>query len=140
MPPRLEALVQSLSDKIERSRRARGDNPAAGHLEDRIVKLVERLDASDSRLGHLEAIERGLGDLLVQIDEMRANKQADALRAEAESAVGVDSLEARSRPHAERARERQRHARAPSSTGSPESKATSATKAAAARPRPSRSN
>jgi len=92
VPPRLEALVQSLSDKIELIQESRGDNPSMGHLEDRIGHLVERLDASDSRLGHLEAIERGLGDLLVQIDDMRANKQADALRAEAESAVGVDSL------------------------------------------------
>ncbi|HET9619186.1 MAG TPA: hypothetical protein VFP74_18620 [Pseudolabrys sp.] len=92
VPPRLESLVQSLSDKIELIQESRADNPAAGHLEDRIVHLVQRLDASDSRLGHLEAIERGLGDLLVQIDEMRASKHTDALRAEAESAVGVDSL------------------------------------------------
>src|SRR6185312_5638762 len=92
VPPRLEALVQSLSDKIELIQESRGDNPSMGHLEDRIVSLVERLDASDSRLGHLEAIERGLADLLVQIDDMRTSKQADSLRAEAESAVGVDSL------------------------------------------------
>ena len=92
VPPRLESLVQSLSDKIEQIQESRADNPSMGHLEDRIIHLVERLDASDSRLGHLEAIERGLGDLLAQMDDMRTNKQANALRAEAESAVGVDSL------------------------------------------------
>jgi localization factor PodJL len=92
VPPRLENLVQSLSDKIERIQESRVDNPAAGHLEDRIVKLVERIDASDSRLGHLETIERGLADLLVQVEDMRAMKQADSLRAEAQSAVGVDAL------------------------------------------------
>ena len=92
VPPRLEALVQSLSDKIEQIQQSRGDNAPVGHLEDRIVHLVERLDASDSRLGHLEAIERGLGDLLTQMDEMRSNRQVDALRVQAESAVGVDSL------------------------------------------------
>ncbi len=59
-----------------------GDNVAFDHLEDRIVKLVERLDASDSRLGHLEAIERGLADLLVHMQEMRANKEPGDLRAE----------------------------------------------------------
>ncbi len=90
VPPRLEALVQSLTDKIELIQQNRGDNP--GHLEDRIVHLVERLDASDSRMGHLEAIERGLGDLLSQMGEMRSNREADALRVQAESAVGVDSL------------------------------------------------
>ena len=92
VPPRLEALVQSLSDKIELIQQSRGDTPAVAHLEDRIVHLVERLDASDSRLGQLEAIERGLGELLTQMDEMRNSRQDDALRAQAESAVGVDSL------------------------------------------------
>lgn len=82
VPPRLEALVQSLSDKIEQIQQRRGDNVAVDHLEDRIVKLVERLDASDSRLGHLETIERGLADLLVHIEDMRANKQSESLRAD----------------------------------------------------------
>lgn len=80
VPPRLEALVESLSDKIEQIQQSRGDNVAVGHLEDQIVALVKRLDASDSRLGHLEAIERGLGDLLVHIEEMRANRNSGAVR------------------------------------------------------------
>ena len=82
VPPRLEALVESLSDKIELIQQSRGENVAVGHLEDQIVALVQRLDASDSRLGHLEAIERGLGDLLVHIEEIRANKSSTAVRAD----------------------------------------------------------
>jgi localization factor PodJL len=89
-PPRLEALLQSMSDKIEQLQQSRSDAAAFGHLEDRIVKLVERLDASDSRLGHLESIERGLTDLLVHIEDLRANKQSSALRAEDTS--GIDTL------------------------------------------------
>ncbi|RDV03679.1 tetratricopeptide repeat protein [Undibacter mobilis] len=87
VPPRLEALVESLTDKIELIQQSRGDNVAVGHLEDQIVALVKRLDASDSRLGHLEAIERGLGDLLVHIEEMRANKSSGAVREDGEPAV-----------------------------------------------------
>ena len=87
VPPRLEALVESLSDKIEQIQQSRGDNVAAGHLEDQIVALVQRLDASDSRLGHLEAIERGLADLLVHIEEIRANKNTGALREETSQGV-----------------------------------------------------
>ena len=64
LPPHLETLLQSLSDKIEQLQLSRGDNIALTHLEDRIAKLVERLDASDARFSHLEAIERGLTDLL----------------------------------------------------------------------------
>ena len=76
VPPHLEALLQSISDKIEQIQHAPGgDNIAVSHLEDRIVALVERLDASDGRLGHLEAIERGLADLLVHIEEIRWAKQ-----------------------------------------------------------------
>jgi localization factor PodJL len=90
VPPMLEALVQSLSDKIEMIQQSRGDNVAAGHLEDQIVALVQRLDASDSRLGHLEAIERGLADLLVHIEEIRANKDASGLRQE--NTAGVVEL------------------------------------------------
>jgi localization factor PodJL len=91
VPPMLEALVHSLSDKIEMIQQTRGgDNVAFDHLEDRIVKLVERLDASDSRLGHLEAIERGLADLLVHMQDMSANKLAGGLRAE--NSTGVVEL------------------------------------------------
>ncbi|MEI8277204.1 MAG: hypothetical protein WCG00_14530, partial [Hyphomicrobiales bacterium] len=46
VPPRLEALVESLADKIEKIQQTRGDGPV-GHLEDHIVTLVRRLDASD---------------------------------------------------------------------------------------------
>ena len=66
--PRLEALVESLSDKIEQVQHSRDNGDAFGHLEDRILKLVEKLDASDSRLGHLEALERGLADLLMHAE------------------------------------------------------------------------
>ena len=87
---RLETLVQSLSDKIDQIQQSRGDNIALGLLEDRIVKLVERLDTSGSHLGHLEAVERGLADLLVHIEDMRANKEAWAPRVDGTS--GIDAV------------------------------------------------
>jgi localization factor PodJL len=90
VPPRLEALVESLTDKIEQVQNSHGNGDAFGHLEDRIVRLVEKLDASDSRLGHLEGIERGLGDLLIHIEDMKALKDAGGLRAQ--GAPGVDDL------------------------------------------------
>ena len=85
VPPRLEALVESLANSInsiDQIQRSHGNSDALGHLEDRIVKLVEKLDASDSRLSHLEGIERGLADLLVHVEDMRANKDAGGLRAQ----------------------------------------------------------
>jgi localization factor PodJL len=90
VPPRLEALVGSLSEKIERIQQSYGENIVSDHLQDRIVALVERLDASDSRLGHLETIERGLAELLIHIDEMRAQKQDGSLAGSA--SPDVDDL------------------------------------------------
>ena len=85
VPLGLEALVNSLTSKIEQLQMSRGDGVAAGHLEDRIVKLVERLDASDNRLGNLEAIERGLADLLIHIEDMRAQKGQGGVRNDADT-------------------------------------------------------
>jgi localization factor PodJL len=86
VPPRLEALVGSLSDKIEQIQNSRGNSDAFGHLEDRIVNLVEKLDASDSRLGYLEALERGLADLLMHVE---ANKDSGP---RADPSPGVNDL------------------------------------------------
>ena len=85
----VEALIQSLAAKIEQLQ-SRGDWTALDHFEGRIAKFVERLEATDSRLNNLDAIERGLADLLVHIEEMRTQKHAAGTRAD--SAPGIDLL------------------------------------------------
>ncbi len=87
VPPRLEELVNSLTDKIEQVQLSRGDNVAVSHLEDRIATLVQKLDASDSRLGHLEAIERGLADLLVHIEDIKTNRDGGGTPADGSPVV-----------------------------------------------------
>ncbi len=71
VPRELERLLAGLIDKLDRVQLTQTDHTALQHLEDRIAQLVKRFDASDARLGHLEAIERGLADLLVHIEEIR---------------------------------------------------------------------
>jgi localization factor PodJL len=78
VPYELEAVIKGLVDKIERVQLTRGDHAALGHLEDRIAKLVEKLDASDARLNHLEAIERGLAELLIHLEHQRVPNLARA--------------------------------------------------------------
>jgi localization factor PodJL len=73
-PRDLEKLLAALTEKLERVQLSGTDQAALTHFEDRIASLVQRFDASDARLSHLEAIERGLADLLVHIDEIRAMK------------------------------------------------------------------
>lgn len=72
LPPQLENLVKAVNEKLDQIQLSRGDKAAFGHLEDRIVNLVEKLDASDTRLNHLGAVERGIADLLVRIEQVRA--------------------------------------------------------------------
>ena len=88
-PPRLESLMQTLSDKIGQMQESDSNQAAVTHLEDRIVQLMERFDASESRHSQLDAIERGLADLLGHIEDLRANKNSSALRADSPI---VDSL------------------------------------------------
>ena len=71
VPRELEKLLAGLIEKLEWVQLTHTDHAALAHLEDRIATLVKRFDASDARLGHLEAIERGLADLLVHIEQMR---------------------------------------------------------------------
>jgi len=78
VPHELETVVHGLIDKIERIQLTRGDQAALGHLEDRIAGLVEKLDASDARLNHLEAIERGLAELLIHLEHQRVPNLARA--------------------------------------------------------------
>ena len=51
VPPELEGSIHSLSERLDRMQLSQGDQLALGALEDRIAKLSEKLDASDSRLG-----------------------------------------------------------------------------------------
>jgi localization factor PodJL len=76
-----------LSAKIEQLQ-SRGDWTALDHFEGRIAKFVERLEATDSRLNHLDAVERGLADLLVHIGEIRTQSG----EARADTAPGIDLL------------------------------------------------
>ncbi|MCW5685586.1 MAG: SEL1-like repeat protein [Pseudolabrys sp.] len=99
VPQRLEHLVGSLTEKIEQFQSTRGHSTAADHLEERIIKLAEKLDASDSRLANLESVERGLTELLAQADRSNRGREpageppahVDALRRDV--ARTQDSLE-----------------------------------------------
>ncbi len=71
VPRELEKLFSGLIEKLEWVQLTHTDHAALAHLEDRIATLVQRFDASDARLNHLEAIERGIADLLVHIDQIR---------------------------------------------------------------------
>jgi localization factor PodJL len=91
VPRELEKMLGGLIEKLEWVQLTQTDHAALGHLEDRIAQLIKRLDASDARLGNLEAVERGLADLLVHLDHIRGGNVAEIKRSERRT---QDSLEA----------------------------------------------
>jgi localization factor PodJL len=80
LPPDLEAVIHALNDRLDRMQLTQGDHLALGGLEDRIVKLVDRLDTYDAKLSNLDAIQRGMTDVLVQLEEMRKSNAARPAR------------------------------------------------------------
>jgi localization factor PodJL len=88
VPQQLEKLLAGLIEKLEWVQLTHTDHAALAHLEDRIAMLIKRFDASDAHLVHLEAVERGLADLLVHIEQLR-NGSAAPLGA-GEGAKGAD--------------------------------------------------
>ena len=78
VPRDIDDVVKGLIDKIDRLQISRGDHAAFGHLDERIALLVEKLDASDARLNHLEALERGLAELLIHLEHQRLPHLAGA--------------------------------------------------------------
>jgi localization factor PodJL len=81
VPPELEGSIRALSERLDRMQLSQGDQLAFEALEDRIAKLSEKLDASDARFNRFDAIERGLADLLVYLEEMRSGSGTRGLRA-----------------------------------------------------------
>src|SRR3954451_18558839 len=80
MPQNLEALVQALSDKLNHSDSAAGDQAAFEHLERQILNIADKLDAAEHKTGDLRAIERGIQQLTLQVREAREEAIATADR------------------------------------------------------------
>jgi localization factor PodJL len=93
VPRELEKLLSGLVEKLEWVQLTHTDRTALSHLEDRIAALVKRLDASDSRLGLLEGVERGLADLLVYIEQLRGASNAGTTAAAAQSLLAAPAAE-----------------------------------------------
>ena len=91
VPQELDKLLSGLIEKLEWVQLTHTDHAALGQLEDRIAHLIKRLDVSDQRLGNLEAVERGLADLLLHLDRIRGAGPAEpGLKISLGSAVGIE--------------------------------------------------
>jgi localization factor PodJL len=92
VPRELEKMLGGLIEKLEWVQLTQTDHAALGHLEDRIAQLIKRLDASDARLGNLEAVERGLADLLVHLDQIKGGNVAEIKRSERRTQESLEAV------------------------------------------------
>jgi localization factor PodJL len=79
LPRDLEKSLVALVKKLKRTGVTRTSDAALARLESRVATLMRRLDASDAKLGHLEAIERGRANMLPaygQLDLIAAARRA----------------------------------------------------------------
>jgi localization factor PodJL len=72
IPANFETLIHTLADKLEATRPSAPDNAAFDQLQGQIVRLAQKLDASDGRFGNLGAIERNISDMMAQLRDARA--------------------------------------------------------------------
>jgi localization factor PodJL len=75
IPADFEAVMKKLANRLESVEVRSADHDALRNLEGRIVGLVEKLDASEARLSRLDGVERGVGELLEQINGLRTQNE-----------------------------------------------------------------
>ncbi len=70
-----DSIIQKLADRLEATQVPAANQAALKSLEARIVNLVDKLDASETRIGRLDGVERGMDDLLAQLKELRTQNE-----------------------------------------------------------------
>jgi localization factor PodJL len=71
IPSDLEALFQKVADRLDSIELRAGDPGAMHSLDGRLAGLSDKLDVSHAQLGRLDTVERGVADLVEQIQALR---------------------------------------------------------------------
>ncbi len=78
VPQHVELLLQNLSDKLERVQPS--EHGSLGELEQHIVRLADKIEASEQQGSDLGSVERTLAELMQQVTDARAEAVAAAER------------------------------------------------------------
>ena len=73
LPQNLESLVQQLSAKLDQHGAPQHDHPGIDQLERQIVRLADKIEVADQRFGNIGAIERGIAQLMNEVQAARAD-------------------------------------------------------------------
>ena len=80
LPSNIEALVTTLSDKLNGADSFARDQAAFAQLEQRIMGLADRIETAGQKSNELTGIERGIQQLTLQVREAREEAIATAER------------------------------------------------------------
>ena len=75
IPADFDALIKRLADRLEAIQVPAVDPATLKNLEQRVAGLADKLDASQDRLGRLDLVERGMGEVAQQLKELRAQNE-----------------------------------------------------------------
>ena len=103
--PEIATQIRALSEKLDRVQLSQGDTFALGSIEDRIVKLAGKLDASDAWVGRLGTIERGIAYMLARLEEQRRNAPQEPRKEVKSNETAVRAVETKARWPADTATE-----------------------------------
>ena len=88
----LEAAVTDLAGKLTSIERSQGDDRLLIDMQVQVTRLAERIDRTDAGLAAIVAMERSLGDILIQVSDMK-NVAAAAAESAGRSAA-VEAVQA----------------------------------------------
>ena len=74
-PAEFDRLIETLVERLKSAQLPAADLSAATNLEHHVVSLIEKLDASEARIGRIDGVERGIDGLLAELKELRAQNE-----------------------------------------------------------------
>ena len=80
LPQNIESLVHALTDKLDRVGAPQSEPIAFDQLERQIIRLADKIEVADQRFGNIGAIERGIAQLMNEVQAARADAAAVAER------------------------------------------------------------
>src|ERR1043166_1737684 len=80
LPHNLESLVHALSDKLDQHYTPAQEHAGIDQLERQIMRLADKIEVADQRFGNIGAIERGIAQLMEQVQAARTEAVTAAER------------------------------------------------------------
>jgi localization factor PodJL len=75
IPADFDTVIKRLADRLEAIQIPTVDPATLKNLEQRVAGLADKLDASQDRLGRIDLVERGMGEVAEQLKELRAQNE-----------------------------------------------------------------